>query len=147
MTGAVEGAAGVAVLAAEVDSLVAGGVAAFARAVDALARQGRHVVIDLSGAEFIDSAGCAALLRSRRRLLEGGGRLAVCCPSPPVRALFDVAGIGRALDVYPSRERAAAMVGGTGRVPRAPCLTSSARSCGRFGHTIRFRSPTEVEGR
>lgn len=96
----------VAVLVVEGDSLVARNVAAFRSQIEALVRDADRVVVDLSQVQFIDSSGCDALLQYHKRLLQKGGRMGVCCVSPPVRALFELVRIQRALDIYGSREQA-----------------------------------------
>ncbi len=96
----------VAVLVVEGDSLVARNVAAFKGEMEALTRDGDRVVVDLWQVQFIDSAGCGALLQYHKRLLQKGGRMALCCISAPVRALFELVRIQRALDIYGSRDQA-----------------------------------------
>jgi len=88
------------------DSLVANNVASFKRELEELSRSAKGVVVDLSEVQFIDSAGCGALLQFHKRLKERGGGLVLCCLSAPVRALFELVRIQRALDIYPSREAA-----------------------------------------
>jgi len=94
------------------DSLVANNVASFKKLMEDLSRTGSKVVVDLSQVQFIDSAGCGALLQSHKLLKEKGGGLAVCCVSPSVRALFELVRFQRALTVYPSREAAVRALAG-----------------------------------
>jgi anti-anti-sigma factor len=94
------------------DSLVSNNVAGFKAAMEELAEAGKKVVLDLSQVQFIDSAGCGALLQLHKRLREKGVVLAVCNISAPVRALFELVRIQRALDIYPGREQAVRAVRG-----------------------------------
>jgi len=94
------------------DSLVANNVADFKRKMEELAKSGGKVVMDLSQVQFIDSAGCGALLQFHKHMKEKGGALAICCVSRPVRALFELVRIQRALTIYPNRAAAVQALGG-----------------------------------
>ena len=72
-------------LAGELDL---GTVTQLKQAVDAYARHGRTMIIDLREVELIDSMGLAALVRARHRAVARGGRLALVPPPPKVRAVF-----------------------------------------------------------
>ena len=72
-------------LAGELDL---GTVTQLKQAVDAYARHGRTMIIDLRELELIDSMGLAALVRARHRAVARGGRLALVPPPPKVRAVF-----------------------------------------------------------
>jgi anti-sigma B factor antagonist len=56
--------------------------------VDAHARHGQTMVIDLRAVEFIDSMGLASLVRARHRALARGARLELVAPGPSVYAVF-----------------------------------------------------------
>lgn len=68
----------------------------------------RRVVVNLRRVTFIDSTGLGALLGRQRRLLAMGGSLAVVRPAAPARVLFDAAGLGAVLPVFPTEEKALA---------------------------------------
>ena len=61
---------------------------------------GRKLVLDLSGVEFVDSAGLAELLSLARVSAKAGGELKVVAPSPDVRSLFTLVCLHRVVDVY-----------------------------------------------
>src|SRR5262245_20303319 len=65
-----------------------------------------RVLLDLSRVHFVDSAGCAVLLRARKELQARGGRLAICAVGAPVRALFELLQLPRAIQVLATREEA-----------------------------------------
>ena len=88
------------------DSLVTNNLAGLKRELEELSKTTARVVVDLSQVQFIDSAGCGVLLQFHKRLKEKGGGLAICGISPPVRALFELVRIQRALDIYPNRDAA-----------------------------------------
>lgn len=58
---------------------------------------GAEVVVDLSGLNFIDASGLSALLAARREMAEQGRRLVLAGPSPQVRRVFELTGLGRLL--------------------------------------------------
>jgi anti-sigma B factor antagonist len=96
----------VAVLGVGGDSLVSSNVAAFKRELEALGRDTNRVVVDLSEVQFIDSAGCGALLQFHKHFQGKGGGMKVCCVSHSVRALFELVRMQRVLDIYPTSEQA-----------------------------------------
>ena len=51
------------------------------------------VVLDLTGATFIDSAGISTLLNGLRRLTRLRRKLVVVCPPGPARRVFELLGL------------------------------------------------------
>jgi anti-sigma B factor antagonist len=82
----------VSLLADAIDAALAGGVS--------------DLWIDLSATTFMDSAGLHLLVDTRARVAGLNRRLAIVCPSGPVRRLFDVAGVSTALPLYEDRAAA-----------------------------------------
>jgi anti-sigma B factor antagonist len=71
--------------------------------------EGRPLVVDLTGATFVDSSILGALLGARRRAHEAGVGFAVCCAEgidPGVRRILDVTGLMPVLPVLATREDA-----------------------------------------
>lgn len=60
---------------------------------------GRDVVVDLSGTEFLDSAGLHVLLNAQRRLTRRSRRLRVVCGPGPVRQVIELARLIETLGV------------------------------------------------
>ena len=63
---------------------------------DALSRaeaDGRAIVLDLSGLDFIDSRGLATILALDRRVRESGGRLTIVRGPDAVNRMFEIAGV------------------------------------------------------
>jgi anti-sigma B factor antagonist len=58
-----------------------------------------NIDVDLSGARFMDSSGLAVLVHALRRCQHGGGRLAVCDPSPVVSKLLHTTRLSRLFGV------------------------------------------------
>jgi anti-sigma B factor antagonist len=66
------------------------------------------VVIGLGGCEFIDSTGIAVILRARRRFMEEGRFLAVCCPHDQTERILEITGLTDNGPVYATMEEALA---------------------------------------
>lgn len=75
---------------------------------DAMERGHDIVVVDLSGATFIDSSSLGVLISAHRRLGLRGGRLIVVCDVPAVLSTFKVTGLDAVLEIVSSREQALA---------------------------------------
>lgn len=75
------------------------------RAADATGGAGL-IVVDLSGATFIDSAGLGALVGAQRRARERGGRLRIVRPPPLVLRAFELTGLDEVLELCATREEA-----------------------------------------
>jgi anti-sigma B factor antagonist len=69
-----------------------------------------HMVIDLSGVEFIDSTGLSVLLNALRRITRVGGRLALVCTNPTVLRLFEITRLDSTFDIHPRLAPALATV-------------------------------------
>jgi anti-anti-sigma factor len=65
-----------------------------------------RIVIDLSGVDYISSAGLLAIDAMAARIHAAGGALVLCGLTEPVRIAFDLAGLLRHLVVEPSSDAA-----------------------------------------
>lgn len=95
---------GVTVLAVQgrIDSTTA---AAFgARIEAAVGGSQRRVLLDLSGLEYISSAGFRVLYLAAKRAGETGAALVICCMPERVRELFSIAGFLKFFTVVASQE-------------------------------------------
>jgi anti-anti-sigma factor len=73
-----------------------------------VARDNDAILVGLQSCDFVDSTGIALILQVRRRLEDGGGRLAVYGCSDQVLRIFTVAGLADAGIVFDSRDAALA---------------------------------------
>ncbi|MFL5824738.1 MAG: STAS domain-containing protein [Solirubrobacteraceae bacterium] len=81
----------------EVDLMTAPRLAAH---LDSVVRRGHDdVVMDLTGTEFLDSAGLYVLLNAQRRLARRSRRLKVICGRGPVRQVIELARLVETLNV------------------------------------------------
>jgi anti-sigma B factor antagonist len=74
--------------------------------IDAHARAGQTMVVDLRGLGFVDSMGLAALVRAQHRALARGAQLELVPGPPAVQRVFAMAGVDRAF-VWAQTEPAA----------------------------------------
>jgi len=69
--------------------------------VDLLVRLRHHrhaVTLDLAEVTFMDSTGLTTLMDAYKQAQQNGWSFSVQRPSPPVRRVFELAGVGRILD-------------------------------------------------
>jgi anti-anti-sigma factor len=69
-------------------------------ALEALGAQ--RVIVNLSSCTYISSSGLRALISHARRLRQVGGDLKLCCPSPRVMHVLDIAGLDAVLNISSS---------------------------------------------
>jgi anti-sigma B factor antagonist len=86
---------------------------------DAIEENPSVVVLDLTGATFLDSTAIAVLLRCMKRLHARGGRFRVVVPRSQIRRIFEMTLLDRVFDLDGSREESLAAASGDGRIARA----------------------------
>jgi anti-sigma B factor antagonist len=80
--------------------------------VDQAIGRGAHaLLLDLTAATFVDSTALGILVDALKRLRPRGGRVAVACPDPGIRKVFDITGLDRMLPVLESVPDALAVLG------------------------------------
>src|ERR1700728_1530999 len=92
-------------LRGELDLLDAADVA---DALEAFAAREPRIIVDLSGLEFIDASGVAALSRVRRHARDAGGDVLLAAPRRIVRRVLAIIWEGDGFAVYASVAEAAA---------------------------------------
>ncbi|MEY4750686.1 MAG: hypothetical protein RIQ60_2900 [Pseudomonadota bacterium] len=65
----------------------------------AYAQAGQKVVLDLSGLDYISSAGLRVVLMMAKRAKQSSGRLVLCGLSASVREVFEISGFLKILEV------------------------------------------------
>ena len=77
--------------------------------LDAAIRESRGAfVIDLCEVTFLDSSGVSVLVRARAVLGREERALLIVCPHGPARRIFELAGIADLLELFETRDQAAA---------------------------------------
>jgi len=75
--------------------------------IKALIRDGHvNVLVDVSDAITIDSAGLGLLFSAHYTLVREGGCMKVCAPNDRVQGVFYVVLLHKVIDLYPSRAAA-----------------------------------------
>ncbi|HET6963669.1 MAG TPA: STAS domain-containing protein [Acidimicrobiales bacterium] len=60
----------------------------------------RHIVVDLTSCEFVDSSGLSALVTALKRVRSMGGDLDLVCPPGNVRRLIELVALDQVFNVY-----------------------------------------------
>ena len=74
----------------------------------ACSRDGDKLVLDLSGLEYISSAGLRVLMLAAREVKAQDGTLVVCGLQPVVREIFEISRFNLVLEVFPTLREALA---------------------------------------
>ena len=86
--------------------------AAFEAALLPRIRDGaRRVVLDLSGVEYVSSAGLRVMLMAAKAAKAGGGQLALFGLSPTVEEVFQVSGFSKIIPILATEAEALSAVG------------------------------------
>jgi anti-sigma B factor antagonist len=67
---------------------------------EAVAGGARRVLLDLSASTFIDSTTLGVLLGAVRRLYPLGGEMAIACPDPNIRRIFEITALDRVFRIF-----------------------------------------------
>jgi len=78
----------------------------------AIERGARHVIVDGSHIEYLDSTGIGELIAAARRLMESGGRVGIASPSPKVREILEITHLNDVFVVRESEEALAVELAG-----------------------------------
>jgi len=101
---------------------------AVADALGAVAARGPRIIVDLSGLEFIDASGIAALSRGRSRARGAGGDLLLAAPQERVQRVLAILWEAGGSDLPASVAEAAASAGEPVCMrPRGPASAAKAR--------------------
>jgi anti-sigma B factor antagonist len=79
--------------------------------VRALADGGAHLVLDLSGVDFVDSLGLGVVVSALKRVRGRGGELAVVVSEERVRRPFTLTGLDSLVPLYDSVDEVVAVAG------------------------------------
>jgi anti-sigma B factor antagonist len=94
-----------------------------AAALAAVATRNLEIIVDLSGLDFIDSSGVAALARGRKHARHAGGDLVLAAPQQQVLRVLTLTRLAEVFHVHASVGEAAASAGH--RLPPAAPVAGS----------------------
>lgn len=77
-----------------------------------LAEKGvKHLIINLSQVEYLDSTGLGVLIGGLKRLRENDGNMALVGPGMRILRIFEITGLDKIFDIFATEEEAAAKEG------------------------------------
>ena len=79
--------------------------------LDAIAQGAMHVVVDFSDTTFIDSTTLGVLVGGVKRLRTNDGQLSLVCNDRNITKIFEITGLDRVFEIYPTREEALEQIG------------------------------------
>ena len=68
----------------------------------------RHVTVNLTAVDYLDSTALGVLIGGLKRLREREGKLDIICPNPRIKRIFEITGLDKIFDMYPDEEDALA---------------------------------------
>lgn len=84
----------------------------------------RGLILDISDLDFVDSFGIGAVVGALKRLRQRGGELALVCPSPRIRRVFEICDLDRIMEFHDSIDSAANKAAVPAVVPPADLRSS-----------------------
>jgi anti-sigma B factor antagonist len=79
--------------------------------LEVIGQGGKEVVVDFSNTTFIDSTTLGVLVGGVKRLRTNDGRLSLVCSDRNITKIFEITGLDKVFDIYPSRDEAIASLG------------------------------------
>ncbi|MCP3689176.1 MAG: STAS domain-containing protein [Gammaproteobacteria bacterium] len=105
----IQGEITVADVSGNMDSLTSGQAA---EELGRLAQGTSKLLLNLSGLQFLGSAGLLTLLRTAKQLHGGGGTLRICSTSNAINDVMTVSGFDKLLNLHATESEALDMFGG-----------------------------------
>ncbi|MFC5382353.1 anti-sigma factor antagonist [Aquipuribacter nitratireducens] len=82
---------------------------------DAVADGARHIVVDMTGTDFLDSTGLGVLVGGLKRVRTMDGDLELVCSSEKILKVFRITGLTKVFTIHSSLDEALASSAGDGR--------------------------------
>jgi len=80
---------------------------------DAVADGARHLVVDMTGTEFLDSTGLGVLVGGLKRVRTMNGDLELVCSSEKILKVFRITGLTKVFTIHPTIDEALGTAGTT----------------------------------
>jgi len=81
-------------------------------ALESHAEKPTRLLVDLTGIQYVSSAGLRVFLMLAKKLQKSDGKLVLCNMSATVREVFDIAGFSKILRIEPDRAAGVAALAG-----------------------------------
>jgi len=85
--------------------------------LEVIGQGGKQVIVDFSDTTFIDSTTLGVLVGGVKRLRTNDGQLALVCSDRNITKIFEITGLDRVFNIYPTRVEAVAMVKSADKPP------------------------------
>ncbi len=66
----------------------------------------RHVIVNLTNVEYLDSTALGVLIGGLKRLRERDGTLDLICPNPRIKRIFEITGLDKIFDIFSTEDEA-----------------------------------------
>ncbi len=74
--------------------------------IELLDRGMRHIIVNLTAVDYLDSTALGVLIGGLKRLRERDGILDLICPNPRIKRIFEITGLDKIFDIYATEEEA-----------------------------------------
>ncbi len=85
--------------------------------LEVIGQGGKQVIVDFTDTTFIDSTTLGVLVGGVKRLRTNDGQLALVCSDRNITKIFEITGLDRVFNIYPTRVEAVAMVKSADKPP------------------------------
>ena len=85
--------------------------------LEVIGQGGKQVIVDFSDTTFIDSTTLGVLVGGVKRLRTNEGQLALVCSDRNITKIFEITGLDRVFNIYPTRVEAVAKVKSADKPP------------------------------
>ncbi len=79
--------------------------------LDVIGQDAKEVVVDFTNTTFIDSTTLGVLVGGVKRLRTNDGRLSLICSDRNITKIFEITGLDKVFEIYPTRDEAIAAMG------------------------------------
>lgn len=66
----------------------------------------KHVIVNLSAVDYLDSTALGVLIGGLKRLRERNGTLDLICPNQRIKRIFEITGLDKIFDIFSTEEEA-----------------------------------------
>src|SRR4026207_397844 len=82
-----------------------------------LGKGAKNVIVDFPGTTFIDSTPLGVLVGGVKRLRTNDGQLSLVCSDRNITKIFEITGLDRVFEIYPTRDGPLSQVGTPSQPP------------------------------